>query len=69
MQTGFKPKVKEIRLLMLDRALQPSQVMEQAKISSVTFYRILNGKEVKIATCNKLAKALGVPVTELFTCD
>ncbi|SUP44356.1 helix-turn-helix transcriptional regulator [Veillonella criceti] len=60
-------KVQILRELMLKHGLSSKALAKEAGVGIVTIYNLLRGKPCGIPIANKLAKALNVPVDELFT--
>lgn len=59
--------LKKARLIMADRCMSLADVTRAAGLASNTLYKIMHGKSsASMKTIGKLAKALGVPASELI---
>lgn len=53
---------------MLSQNKSVTDLAKEAGLATVTITNVISGKrQATVKTCNKLAKALNVPVDELFT--
>ncbi|MDY6290725.1 MAG: helix-turn-helix transcriptional regulator [Succiniclasticum sp.] len=60
--------VKKLRLLLAKKCLTAKDLSLRSGVSAVAIGNILNhGRKPKLATIGRLAKGLGVDVTELLT--
>lgn len=57
---------KKIELALARKEIEVKAFCEEAGISTFTFYRIMHGKPFRIRTAGRLARALGVDVTEIL---
>lgn len=57
---------KKLVCAMMDKNLNTKQLAEKAGVSRATTCSIKNGKSCNYDTAEKLANALGVPVTKLI---
>lgn len=62
-------KVQILRESMLKQGLSSKALAKESGVGIVTIYNLLRGKTCRIPIANKLAKALNVPVDELFTVE
>lgn len=63
----MKINIKKIMLMMARNCINDSEMLKKAGIPFCTWYQIKNGKcTPKPATIGKIAKALGVDVTEIL---
>ena len=62
----MKAKVSELQLLMARKTMNPYGLCEKAGICYASYRRIVNGATCKPATVGKIARALGVDVTEII---
>jgi len=52
---------------MLEKGYVNKDLLDKTELSSLTLTRITKGQGTRAKTANKLADALGLPVTELFS--
>lgn len=57
---------KKIELLMAKDCLSTTDVADKAMVTSQTVRRAISGNQIKPKTVGKIAKALGVDVTEIL---
>lgn len=57
---------KKIELLMAKDCLSTADIADKARITSQTVRRAISGKQIKPKTVGKIAKTLGVDVTEIL---
>ena len=69
MALNYKSNGTALKMTMLAQEIGLVELEKRANISRQTATNAVNGKNISSKTCNKIAKALGVPVTDLFTCD
>lgn len=63
----MKINIKKIMLMMARNCINDSEMLKKAGIPFCTWYQIKNGKcTPKPSTIGKIAKALGVDVTEIL---
>lgn len=62
----FRPNEIELKKAILEMGSGYTHLAKTANISSATVTKLINGKALNAKTCNKIAVALGKPVTELF---
>lgn len=62
----MKLDVKAFERCLAEKILTRGQVIKKAGISHVTLDKAQSGKDITPATLGKIAKAMGVPVTELI---
>lgn len=64
----FALNAERFKLEMLKQNKNISDVVCETGITSVTISNLMKGsRKAHVKTCNKLAKALNVPVNELFS--
>lgn len=56
----------KLALAMARQCMTTADVIEKAEMPKSTFIKVLAGKEVFPATAGKVARALGVDVTEII---
>ena len=66
MRMGFKLKNDIFRQAILQNDMRLTDIAKTTELSSATISKIVSGKQCKAKTANKIAKALNVPVTDLF---
>lgn len=69
MSFTYKANVVALRRALLKANMGQTELSKQSNVTSSTLQKVVAGRSCTVATCNKIAKALGVPVTHLFTCD
>ena len=57
---------KRIMEIWKTSGISPERVAADAQISVTALYNIVNGADAKISTAIRLAKALGVPLSEIL---
>lgn len=63
----MKISIRKIMLIMARNCINDSEMLKKAGVPFGTWYQIKNGKcTPKPATIGKIAKALGVDVTEIL---
>ena len=65
----YKTSGNALKMAMLKQNIGIADLRMKANIAHLTAVKAVNGASISRVTCNKIAKALGVPVTELFICD
>lgn len=63
---NYKPKEGAMRIAILKQATTLQELATNASVSPVSLSRIYNGGVCRAKTANKIAKALNVPVIDLF---
>ena len=64
--TNLKIGQDKVQLLMAKKCMNPYDLCSAAEISYASYRRIMVNGGCKIATLGKIAKALGVDVTEIL---
>lgn len=62
----FKAKTQQLKNEVLKSGLTADELLKKSGVSSKTMAKVTNGGSVIASTANKIATALGVPVTDLF---
>lgn len=62
----MKANKKKIQIIMARTCLTVSEIAIKAEMPISTIKNVLKGKAVKPATIGKVAKALGIDVTEIL---
>ena len=62
----FKLNYNVFKLAILKNGLSFNELMSRSELSSSTITKVTAGKSCTAKTANKIAKALNVPVTDLF---
>ena len=57
---------KKVALLMARACIESKQIEAEADVSRQSLSRVITGKNAKPATIGRVAKALGVDVTEIL---
>ena len=57
---------KKLRLAMARKCMESSDLSEACSLSIGTIYNVLTGRPCNLSTIGKIAKALGVDVTEIL---
>lgn len=57
---------KRIMEIWKTSGISPERVAADAQISVTALYNIVNGADAKISTATRLAKSLGVPLSEIL---
>lgn len=57
---------KRIMEIWKTSGMSPERVAADAQISVTALYNIVNGADAKISTAIRLAKALGVPLSDIL---
>lgn len=65
----MKLDYEKIKLACARKCLTIRNVLQKARVSTLTAKRIKDGEEVNTRTAGKLAAALGVDITELLAND
>ena len=65
----MKFSVDRLRIAIATTTKSQNQIAEESGVSAMTISGILNGSNPSLPTIGKLAKALNVPVEDLFEDD
>lgn len=65
----YKCNTLTIKKAILEMNINCKEMALKAQISRSTLFKALKGEPLTVGTCNKIADALGKPVTELFTVE
>ena len=57
---------QKLELAMAEACITPAELSQKAEMPRPTLNNVINGRSVRPATLGRVAKALGVPVTELI---
>jgi len=52
--------------VMVEKGISKRKLTKLAGVNRITLYNLLNGKDCRLSTLRKIAKALGVKVTDLL---
>lgn len=69
MNMKCKAQVLELKKAILTQNLTISEIVRNGGVSRESVLNAQKGKPLTVTTCNKIADALGKPVTELFTVE
>lgn len=64
--TNLKVSQDKVQLIMAGKCMNPYSLCGAAGITYATYRRIMKGGSCKVGTMGKIAKALGVDVTEIL---
>jgi hypothetical protein len=62
----YKANAEKLRYFMLSKNINITKLAKKANVSTISINKALKGYELYGNTCNRIADALELPVTDLF---